>query len=324
MTGFFGTRLLSVAMQRDIFTHLYHSPQTFEQTRDYLKFPDRPCRIFLDGLVVLGLLAKEGDRYRNSAVAETYLVKGRSEFQGANVKLFGNLYDACRELEAALVSDSPTTTSFAYFFGDDDASSANYAEIMHESGVVPSLLLMEHWDFGESEWLLDVGGGSGRLAATLASQYASLNVILFDPPPICDQAQDYLTPFPALSNRVEIYPGDFFRDDLPDGADTIVMMRVLHDWPDDTVRMLLRKAYKALRPGGRLLVYETMRRSDDKPDETFAISMLMLLISPAGKIRSFREISDLVREARFTNVEVIPTAYLYSLIVGEKPNVGDR
>ncbi len=322
MTGAFRTQLLAVALKRDLFTYLSNKSLNLAHLREHLKIPENPCALFLDSLVAINLLEKEGDFYGNSPISATYLVKGRPEYQGANVKLFESLYDACRELETALVEDAPTTTNFAYFFGDGDNLSSNYADLMHESGVVPALLLMEYHDFSDSKWLLDVGGGSGRLAATLTSQYSNLGVVLFDLPQICAQAQDYLTPFPALNSRIEIFPGDFFRDDFPEGPDTIIMMRVLHDWPDDTVKLLLRKAFKALPPGGRLLIYETMRASADTPDETFAISLLMQLISPAGKIRSYGEVSRMLGEARFTNVEVTPTAYLYTLITAEKPKTG--
>ena len=302
MTGAFRSQLLAVALKRDLFTYLSNHDANLEQLCDRLKISKEPCKLFLDGLVAIRLLEKSGDSYSNSVISSTYLVKGRPEYQGANVKLFESLYDACRELETALVDDTPTTTNFSYFFGNDDSVATNYSELMHESGVVPALLLMEYYDFSDSKWLLDVGGGSGRLAATLTSQYSGLGVGLFDLEAVCAQAQDYLTPLPALSSRIEIFPGNFIREEFPEGPDTIVMMRVLHDWPEDTARLLLRKAYKALPPGGKLLVYETMRTSDDVPDETFAISMLMQLISPAGKIRSFGEISRFLEDAQFTNI----------------------
>ena len=324
MTGFFAARLLAVALKRDLFTHFAGRSAKLDEIRAYLNFPHRPCAVFLDGLVAVGLLEQAGDRYRNAMVAETYLVKGRPEYQGANVKLFDSIYQVCNDLEVALAEDAPTTTNFAYFFDDEDLHSSNYAELMHDSGVVPSLLLMEYCDFSDSRCLLDVGGGSGRLAATLASQYPHLDIKLFDLPRICMQAQDYLTPFPALAARIGTHPGDFFRNDFPDGADTIVMMRILHDWPDDKAMVLLEKAYRALPPGGRVLIYETMRSSESQPDETFAIALLMLLISPAGKIRSTNEIAGMLENAKFTDIDVTPTAYLYTLVAGRKPDSGGR
>ena len=101
-------------------------------------------------------------------------------------------------------------------------------------------------------------------------------------------------------------------------------MRILHDWPDDKAMVLLEKAYRALPPGGRVLIYETMRSSESQPDETFAIALLMLLISPAGKIRSTNEIAGMLENAKFTDIDVTPTAYLYTLVAGRKPDSGGR
>ena len=59
----------------------------------------------------------------------------------------------------------------------------------------------------------------------------------------------------GLSDRLRFYPGDFLADPLPE-ADVLVMGRILHNWDVATRKLLLEKAYRALKNGGAVIVYD--------------------------------------------------------------------
>ena len=52
--------------------------------------------------------------------------------------------------------------------------------------------------------------------------------------------------------------GDMHRDPLPEGADLVTLVRVLHDHDDAAVRALLGRLRQAMPPGGTLLIAEPM------------------------------------------------------------------
>jgi len=317
MTGFFASKLLAVAVELDLFTWLSERPRSLDEIRERFGFAERPCRIFLDALLSLGLLEKKGI-YLNSYLAETFFVQGRPDFQGPHVRLFDNLYLACDDLKAALFENRPVNQNYTYFFDPEGGEVTCYSALMHDTSLVPAMVLPQYWDFSESKRVLDVGGGYGRLCLTLVSQDPELEAILFDLPEVCKKAEDFLRNYPCLAERIHIHPGDFFRYDFPTGADTIVMMRITHDWPQERAEVLLRKAFAALPPGGRLLVYETFKDQGSYPGEAALISLLLLLTSPGGECRTFAETRTLLKEIGFSRVELIPTIYFYSLVVAEK------
>jgi hypothetical protein len=319
MTGFFTSKLLAVGVELDLFTWLATRSQSFTDIRAYLGFAERPCRIFLDTLLSLGLLEKKDDLYHNSYLADTLLVKGRPDFQGPHVRLFDNLYRACDDLKSALLENRPTNQDYSYFFDAKAKEVTHYSTLMHDSSVVPSMVLPQYWDFSDSRRIMDVGGGYGRLCLTLLSQHPQLEAVLFDLPAVCSKAKELLETYPpGLTSRLHLHPGNFFRDPFPAGTDTIVMMRVIHDWPLENVKILFRKACEALPSGGRLLVYETFKDQESCPGDAALISMLLLLISPGGECRTFAEIKALLEEVGFVHVEFIPTVYFYGLVVAEK------
>lgn len=322
MTGFFASKLLAVAVDLDLFTWLSGRPRTFEEIRTHFGLVERPCRALLDALLHLQLLEKKDGHYCNSAASETLLVRGRPDYQGPHVRLLDNLYLACNQLHAALFEDRPISQDYSYFFSTEGngAGVARYGTLMHDSSLAPAMVLPQYWDFSDSRLVVDVGGGYGRLCLTLVSQYPHLQTVLFDLPDVCQKAAVLLETYPrGLSRRIHLHPGDFFQDPFPAGADTLIMMRVTHDWPRDRVELLLRKAYAALPRGGRLLIYETLKDQGPFPGAAAFISLLLLLISPGGECRTFAELRALLERAGFAHVELIPTIYFYGLIVAEKP-----
>src|SRR5262245_50849374 len=196
MTGFFTSKLLAVGVELDLFTWLSAQPRGFAEIRARFSFAERPCRIFLDTLVSLSLLEVHGDLYRNSVLADTLLVRGRPDFQGPHVQLFDHLYLACDNLKTALFENRPVTQDYSYFFGTAKKEVARYSCLMHESSVVPAMVLPQYWDFSESQTVLDVGGGYGRLCLTLVSQFPELETVLFDLPEVCEKAEAILCNYP--------------------------------------------------------------------------------------------------------------------------------
>jgi SAM-dependent methyltransferase len=319
MTGFFTSKLLAVGVELDLFTQLSRQPSTFAEIQAQFQFAERPCRIFLDTLVSLGLLTYTHGVYRNTQLAETLLVRGRPDFQGPHVQLFDHLYLACDKLKTALFENRPMSQDYSYFFESDQKEVARYSGLMHESSIVPALVLPQYWDFSDSRSVLDVGGGYGRLCLTLASQFPDLQLTLFDLPEVCLKAREFLRTYPQhLTSRIDLCAGNFFQDPMPAGVDTIVMMRILHDWPRERVKMLVANAFAALPSGGHLLIYETFKDQGSYPGDAALISLLLLLISPGGECRTFADMHSLLQEVGFSSIELIPTVYFYSLLVAKK------
>ena len=53
----------------------------------------------------------------------------------------------------------------------------------------------------------------------------------------------------GLNGRLCFMAGNFFQEPLP-RADVITMGHILHDWNLEEKKLLLRKAYEAISPGG--------------------------------------------------------------------------
>jgi demethylspheroidene O-methyltransferase len=107
--------------------------------------------------------------------------------------------------------------------------------------------------------------------------------------------------------------------DLPRGADTISLVRVLYDHSDDTVSLLLKRVHDALEPGGRLIVSEPMTGGDrpERPGDTYFAFYTMAM--GTGRTRSAAEIARHLKDAGFRSVRPVRTRrpFVTGIVVAE-------
>lgn len=92
--SFWGSKALLSAVELGVFTALASGPAYLEALRERIGLHPRAARDFLDALVALKMLEREGDVYRNTAAADTFLDKAKPSYIGgmleiANTRLYG-------------------------------------------------------------------------------------------------------------------------------------------------------------------------------------------------------------------------------------------
>ncbi|MGC9949241.1 MAG: class I SAM-dependent methyltransferase [Bryobacteraceae bacterium] len=287
--------------------------------------PDALERL-LDACVGIGLLAKRDGVYANQPVAESYLCD-QSPLSLTGYVLYSNeaLFPMWAHLEDAIREGTPRWTQtfgwqgpiFDHFF-KTDARRRSFLRGMHGFGQLSSAPVAAAFDLSRFQRLVDLGGATGHLAIALCVRYPQLRAVVFDLPVAIAMARDYVAAS-AVRDRIDLIAGDFFQDDLPD-ADLYSLGRILHDWPEDRIRMLLSKIYRALPPGGALLIAEKLL-ADDKSGPTPAhMQSLNMLVCTEGKERTLAEYATLLRAAGFPSVKGRTTGAVLDAVLAIKEN----
>ncbi len=264
----------------------------------------------LDACVGLSLLSKKGAVYSNHPVASAYLARRSPHamtgyIQYSNEVLYnmwGHLEDAVREgshrwqqtygFEGAAIFD--------HFFRTED-DKRMFLMGMHGYGLLSSPAVVASFDLSRFRHLVDLGGATGHLAVAACERYASMSAAVFDLPAVIQIAREQVAKT-TVAARVELFPGDFFKDDLP-AADLFAVSRILHDWSEEKIRALLAKIHARLPAGGALLIAEKLLQ-DDKTGPMWAnMQSLNMLICTEGRERNLREYEGLLRAAGFATVE---------------------
>lgn len=212
----------------------------------------------------------------------------------------------------------PATADAASWQGDGDGAVAPYSALMAASQPMVAEQVLDAYDFGRHQCLMDVGGGHGAFLAEVAQRHPRLSLKLFDLPAVVAGAKAKLAAR-GLSH-VALHGGSFRDDALPQGADVISLVRICHDHDDGVVRSLLKKAHAALPPGGRLLIAEPMAGTPGAEVMGDAYFGLYLWAMGSGRPRTVADYLALLAEAGFGNAREVGTALpmVTRLIVAER------
>ncbi len=314
--AFMGSKVLLVAAKLHLFDELRDGLLTGSQIRERLELHPRAIPDFLDALVALGMLAREGDgaaaRYANTPEAARFLVRTSEDYMGGALEMFNDrLFRFWSDLEEALRTGKPQNEvkhAGASMFQELYSEPARLEQFMAAmSGLSrPNFVaLAERFDFGPYRTLCDVGGASAVLSCAVAARHPHLRCISFDLPQVEPIARAAIARR-GLADRVTTRSGDFFRDPLP-RADVITMGMILHDWNLDKKKGLIRAAYEALSPGGVFIAVEHLI-DDQRRENGFGLLMSLNMLIEFGDAFDFTGADFLAwcSEAGFRRCTILP------------------
>jgi acetylserotonin N-methyltransferase len=297
------------AVRLGVFDRLDHGPEKLDLLAVELAVSLDALERLLDGCVGLGLLEKRSDgRYANTALATAYLCRSSPDAMVGYIlysdevlfRMWVNLEDAIREgshrWRQTFGTDGPL---FDQFFSNAEKM-RTFLLGMHGFGVLSSPRVVAAFDLSRFHRLVDLGGATGHLAVAACEGYPNLRAAVFDLPPVVEFAREQVARSPA-ADRVDLIPGDFFVDDLPE-ADLFAVGRILHDWSEEKIRSLLRKIFDRLPAGGGLLIAEKLLAADKSGPTGAHMQSLNMLICTEGKERTLEEYTSLLRAAGFSEV----------------------
>jgi len=321
--GISGYPAVLVAHDLKLYPLLAERPRTLPEVCDALNIALRPAEALLSVSAALGLLEERDGRYRVTPVTEDYMLEGSATYFGGYFDMMIRNYAmySFESLKRAVLTDTPQ------FYGGDDVFTSHqsrtdrvrtYTRAMHGTSMAAALAWPERIDLSTHQLMLDIGGGSGAHAIGAAQHWAKLGVVVFDLAPVCSLAEEFIARH-GLEHRIRTQAGDMWADTFPP-ADLHFYSQIYHDWPPDKCRLLARKSFQGLEPGGRVILHE-MLYDDCKagPFSTAAMNINMLLQYEAGRQYSGRELSSMLEEAGFTDIDVRATFGYYSIVIGRKP-----
>jgi hypothetical protein len=326
-TGFWAFKTLAAAHELDLFSRLSGtSGTTAAALAEALAIEQRPADMLLTGCAALGLLEKVDGRYRNSPIAEEFLVRGRPYYFGGWVQMLDQrLYPGWARLTEAIRTNRPTTwdpdRQSSLFDGEDPQLLAVFWEAMHSLSTFTARALGQAVDLSGARRLLDVGGGSAAYDIELCRHYPDLTSTVYELPKVADIAAGKVKEA-GLADRVGTVAGDFFADPaLPGGHDTILLSMILHDWPEDRCRTILQKCWAALPSGGQVIIAELLVNDERTGPPPAALMSLNMLVETAGRNYTPSEYTRWLHDAGYQDVRTVwfeaPGAN--GAVIGTKP-----
>jgi hypothetical protein len=204
---------------------------------------------------------------------------------------------------------------FEYFAKNPEAS-AVFDHAMTSISTVEAVAACDAYDFKGIKTLMDVAGGHGLLLATVLRRHQAMRGVLFDLPHVAAGATATFERAGIVS-RVRIEHGDFFQE-LPAGADAIIMKHIVHDWDDDSATRILQACHRALEPSGKVLIVDAVVPPGNVPHYGKLLDLEMLVLTPRGRERTKVEFGRLLRSAGFRLARIVPTKSPLSIVEAVK------
>ncbi len=269
--AFWPSKTLLSAIELGVFTELARGPEGFAALSGRLGLHPRSALDFLDTLVALGFLTREGDRYANTPETDLFLDRKKPSYVGGILEMANHrLYPFWGHLTEALRTGLPQNEAKS---GDAGIFETLYADPARLEQFLAAMTGISHganmtiaraFPWGGYRTFVDVGTAQGDLAAQIALANPHLRGTGFDLPQVAPIFEEYVAKV-GVADRLAFQPGSFFNDPLP-MADVVLMGHILHDWDLPTKKMLIAKAFDALPAGGALIVYEAII-DDDRVQE---------------------------------------------------------
>jgi SAM-dependent methyltransferase len=298
------SQTLLCANELGVFTAIGKGRRTAKEIARRCSADPEGMRLLLDALVSLGLISLARTGYRNTPLSRRYL-DGNSPWAITNLLwLLGHHWQDWSKLPQALRKGRPgwaTITARPQF-------RKRFSWAMHErshalAGATVKAMRLP----AGARRFLDLGGGPGSYALALARRYPKLTGVIVDQTTVVAKEVVRQT---GMAGRVKVKEGNIFKDDLGADYDAILCSNVVHVFNDTENQLLLRRASKALRPGGRLFIVEFfLDDSRTHPANSAVFSVLMWLYTATGRCYSWREVEAWLRKigfGKFRRCSVMP------------------
>jgi hypothetical protein len=304
--GYKTTQALYVAAKLGVADHLQHGPRRAEEIAKEVGANPKALFRLMRHLAAIGIFTQdESGKFGLTPLGELLRTDNPESMRYGAIYAGEEAYQATGNL---LHSVRTGETAFNHLYGKghfDFLAEHPDASSTFNKAMAQSLRRLknpvESYEYSGKRLIVDVGGGRGDLISSVLVANPSMEGILFDLPQGSAEARSILQA-KGVEDRCHIKTGSFF-DSIPAGGDVYVMSRILHDWPDDKVGIILGNCRKAIKEDGTLLIRDNVLSDRAETPDPTQIDLTMLIMT-GGVERTESEWKRLLRSAGFALTRV--------------------
>lgn len=302
------TAALKAAVELELFTAIGEGARTPEALGTRLKASPKGVRVLCDFLTVTRFLTKDAEGYSLTEDSALFLDKRSPAYLGGATAFllsdtimgnFNSLTNIVRHggtlmsPKGTMETDHPIWIEFARSMV---AMMAKPAEFMAQSIGATN---------GEPLRVLDIAAGHGLFGITIARLNPKAEVVAVDWDKVLDVAYEHAQAA-GVAERYHTMRGSAFELDWGTGFDIVLFTNFFHHFEPAVCETLMRKAFHALKPGGRAVTLEFVPNEDRvTPGPAAVFSMTMLATTALGDAYTFSEYDRMFRNAGFERSEYI-------------------
>lgn len=306
------------ASENNIFSKIEEGSNTLSLLSSSVELPEKQLDKLLSFCRSINLISVNDGVYKNSDLASKLLTDQSCE----NIlpvlhHMHKHVYPQFGSLSKSLKSGTNQVSD--YEFSNSSGSDEFYtalSESSHEfqrflgamntfsKGVGKDLGSVIKFNHGDS--MIDLGCGGGIVSKELIEYGHNINLTLID---LEDGIAASKRTFKGVGNikNITYCVADILSeiDIKPNSTDYVLVSAVLGDWDHNDQLKILKNAYSLLKPGGQLIVSETLlNKGRSGPVLPALMSLYVLLLTKGGENHDPVSISNLLSEAGFSDISI--------------------
>jgi len=307
-SAFLLSRSLQLVAENAVADALGEEPATASTLAKATSLDTKALGRMLNLLVAHGIFERCGNRFAHNAVSRM-LRSDHPKSLRFLVRLMGlpSIWKSAENLDQAIKTGTVDPHEFWNSLDTNPQASQIFNEAMTAKAMAQVAAIVAAYDFSQFGLIGDIGGGRGHLLQSILAASPTSKGVLFDLPRVIESLAS------IASDRLTLCAGDFFQGELP-ACDAYVFMEVIHDWPDEESRAILRAVRRAAPKHARLLLVEALIADDlAGPSWPRTLDILMLGLF-GGSQRTGAEYQRLLVDAGFRLQRVIDTGAGVSIV----------
>lgn len=316
-------RAIQVALRLGLFEALSEGPRDAAALAAATGCDPRATMLLGNALAALELLHKSAGAYSLTEAAERYLLEASPHYLGGMILFDGALWEAWGGLERTLRSGAPAR--LPDMFQTRPEETARFIRAMDSlvRARGDARWTADHLDLGFARTIVDLGGGPGTYLVEFLRRWPAARGAIYDLPATLEVARTLLAARePWTAGRLELREVDYNESELPGPADVIFMSNIIHSEDETANARLFEKCFRALEPGGMVIIKDHIMDDELIAPAAGAIFALYLMLTTRGRDYSFGEVSGWLRAAGFDQIQTktLPSPpFTSSLVTARKP-----
>ncbi|MBV8055795.1 MAG: hypothetical protein JOZ29_21265 [Deltaproteobacteria bacterium] len=316
-------RAIQTALKLGLFEALYPDKRDSDGLAASIHCERRATILLANALVALGLLRKSAGHYALADEARQFLLERSPEYLGGMILFDEALWSTWGNLDESIRSGQPARAPDMYQSHPDETGRFIRAMDSLVRARGDAVWTAQTLDLSWARVVADLGGGPGTYLIGFLHRWPHLHGILFDLPATLEVTRQIVNGHGGgLGERLTLHELNYNLGEIPGPLDVIFMSNIIHSENETANAALVAKCFRALTPGGLLVIKDHIMEAELTLPAAGALFSLYLLLTTHGRDYSFDEVAAWMRGAGFIdiNLQALPSPpFSSSMVLARKP-----
>jgi len=301
LDNYLGTYIVSVAIEMGVFTALGKKPLAVNALARKMAVQAAPLELLLNVLVSYGFVNKKRALFNIGPQGKKFLVPHSPHYLGDIFLHRAKRWESWSELSSSIKKGQPVSVHQERRKHNAKAY-RSFIMGMHNLALIDAKTVAQSLDLACYSTLIDIGGGSGAYTMSIAKKYPQLSCAILDVRETLAITKEIVSK-ERCRTRIKLVEGDYTVS-LQGTYDVALLSKIIHQESVENNKKLIQRIYRALNPGGTLIIIDRfLNTSKTAPHDVALFGLYMYMHHRHIRSYSLADVKGWLKKAGFCAVK---------------------